>query len=275
MSRLRFAWRSLAKAPLLSLVVILSVGLGIGANTAIFSLLHQILLNSLPVDRPEELVSVTSPEDFKDGNNSTNDSGGAEFIFSYPMFRELEKHPQGLSGIAAFRSLGANLSFRKQTISGSMLVVSGGYFPTLGVRPLIGRMLTPQDDAGAGNAVAVLSYGYWNDRLGGETAVLNQPLRVNGQMFTVVGVAPKGFTGTTLSDEPDVYVPLVFKPLLTPNWNGTDSWDDYWLYLIARPQRGFSRAQAEAALNSVYAGLLEQQSKMPFFRQQKQIDRFL
>src|SRR5664279_5374888 len=162
MSRLRFAWRSLAKAPLLSLVVILSVGLGIGANTAIFSLLHQILLNSLPVDRPEELVSVTSPEDFKDGNNSTNDSGGAEFIFSYPMFRELEKRPQGMSGIAAFRALGANLSFRKQTISGSMLAVSGGYFPTLGVRPLMGRILSPQDDdAGAGNAVAVLSYGYW------------------------------------------------------------------------------------------------------------------
>jgi predicted permease len=275
MARLRFAWRSLAKAPLLSLVVILSVGLGIGANTAIFSLLHQILLNSLPVDRPQELVSVTAPAAFKGGRNSTNDSGGMEFIFSYPMFRELEKRPQGMSGIAAFRSLGANLSFRKQTISGSMLVVSGGYFPTLGVRPLMGRMLSPQDDAGAGNAVAVLSYGYWTDRLGGETSVLNQPLRINGQMFTVVGVAPKGFTGTTLSDEPDVYVPLVFKPLLTPNWNGTDRWSDYWLYLIGRPQKGFSRAQAQAALNSVYAGLLERQSQMPMFFYQKQIDRFL
>ena len=275
MARLRFAWRSLAKAPLLSLVVILSVGLGIGANTAIFSLLHQILLNSLPVDRPEELVSVTAPADFKGGRNSTNDSGGMEFIFSYPMFRELEKHPQGLSGIGAFRALEANLSFGKQTVAGSMLVVSGGYFPTLGVRPLMGRMLTPQDDAGAGNAVAVLSYGYWTERLGGETAVLNQPLRVNGQMFTVGGVAPRGFTGTTMGSESDVYVPLVFKPLLTPNWNGTDRWSDYWLYLIGRPAPGFSRKQAEAALNSVYAGLVERQSKMPRFFYQKQIDRFL
>jgi putative ABC transport system permease protein len=263
------------KAPLLSLVVILSLGLGIGANTAIFSLLHQILLNSLPVDRPEELVSVTSPEDFKSGRNSTNDSGGGQFIFSYPMFRELEKHSQGLSGIGAFRALEANLSLGKQTVAGSMLVVSGGYFPTLGVRPLMGRMLTPQDDAGAGNAVAVLSYGYWNDRLGGETAVLNQPLRVNGQMFTVVGVTPRNFTGTTLASEPDIYLPLVFKPLLTPNWNGTDDWSDYWLYLIARPRRGFSRTQAEAALNSVYAGLVEQQSKRPEFHYQKKLDRFL
>jgi hypothetical protein len=135
-------------------------------------------------------------------------------------------------------------------------VVSGGYFPTLGVRALMGRMLTREDDAGAGNAVAVLSYGYWTDRLGGESDVLTQPLRVNGQMFTVVGIAPKGFTGTTLGSEPDVYVPLVFKPLLTPNWNGTDVWSDYWLYLIARPQRGVSRAQAEAALNGVYPGLV-------------------
>ena len=275
MARLRFAWRSLAKAPLLSLVVILSVGLGIGANTAIFSLFHQILLNSLPVERPEELVAVTSPGDFKGGRNSTNDAGGADSIFSYPMFRELEKHPQGLSGIAAFRSLGANLSFGKQSIAGTMLVVSGGYFPTLGVRPLVGRMLTREDDAGAGNAVAVLSYGYWTDRLGGESSVLNQPLRVNGQMFTVVGIAPKGFTGTTLGSEPDIYVPLSFKPRLTPNWNGTDSWSDYWLYVIARPQQGVSRAQAEGALNSVYGGLLEQQSRMPHFYYQKQLDRFL
>src|SRR5439155_16804791 len=141
MARLRFAWRSLAKTPLLSLVVILSVGLGIGANTAIFSLLHQILLNSLPVERPEELVAVTSPGDVKSGRNSTNDAGGADSIFSYPMFRELEKHGQGLSGIAAFRTLGANLSFGKQSVAGTMLIVSGGYFPTLGVRPLIGRML--------------------------------------------------------------------------------------------------------------------------------------
>src|ERR1039458_170539 len=195
MARLRFAWRSLAKAPLLSLTVVLSVGLGIGANTAIFSLFHQILLNSLPVERPEELVTVTSPGDFKGGRNSTDNSGDMHYIFSYPMFRELEKRPQGMSGIAAFRSLNANLSFRKQTISGEMLFVSGGYFATLGVRPLMGRTIGREDDTGAGNAVAVLSYGYWSDRLGGESAVLNQPIRVNGQMFTVVGVGRGGGGG--------------------------------------------------------------------------------
>src|ERR1017187_8008088 len=154
MARLRFAWRSLAKAPLLSLTVVLSVGVGIGANTAIFSLFHQILLNSLPVERPEELVTVTSPGDFKGGRNSTDNSGDMHYIFSYPMFRELEKRPQGMSGIAAFRSLNANLSFRKQTISGEMLIVSGGYFATLGVRPLMGRTVGREDDTGGGNAGA-------------------------------------------------------------------------------------------------------------------------
>jgi putative ABC transport system permease protein len=275
MARIRFAIRSLSKAPLLSLVVILSIGLGIGANTAIFSLMHQMLLSTLPVVRPAELVVITSPKEFKGGRNSTDNSGGMDSIFSYPLFRELEKRPQGMSGIAAFRALGANLSFRNRTTPGMILVVSGGYFPALGTTPWMGRTLTEDDDKGAGNPVAVLSYGYWVDRLGGETNVLNQPLRVNGQSFTIVGVAPKNFTGTTLGNEPDVYVPLVFKPLLTPHWNGTDRWNDYWLYVFGRPQPGYSRAQAEAALNGVYAGLLEVQTKMPGFYYGKRLDRFL
>jgi putative ABC transport system permease protein len=275
MARIRLAIRSLRKAPLVSLVVIFSVGLGIGANTAIFSLLHQVILRSLPIERPEELAVVTSPGDFKGGRNSTDASGDMDYIFSYPVFRELEKHPVGVTGVAAFRTIGANLSFQKQTVPGSLLVVSGGYFPLLGVKPALGRTILPEDDAGAGNPVAMISYGYWRDRLGGQANVLNQPLRVNGQIFTVVGVAPKGFTSTTLGEDPDAYVPLAFKPLLTPHWNGTDRWDDYWLYLLTRPKPGVTRAQAQAALNTVFAGLVEQQTKMPRFHYGSKIERFL
>src|ERR1035441_5730264 len=97
MSRIRFAIRSLAKAPLLRLVVVLSLGLGIGANTAIFSLMHQIILRSLPVEKPEELVLVTSPGEFKGGRNSTNDAGGMDYIFSYRRFRELDKRAEGVT----------------------------------------------------------------------------------------------------------------------------------------------------------------------------------
>jgi predicted permease len=276
MARIRFAIRSLAKAPLLSLVVILSLGLGIGANTAIFSLLHQIVLRSLPVEKPEELVMVTSPGEFKGGRNSTDNSGGMDSIFSYRMFRELEKRAEGVTGLAAFRGIGANLAFGNQTVPSGVLVVSGGYFPLLGVKPLLGRALSPEDDVdGAGNAVAVLGYGYWHDKLGGGTSVLNQPIRINGQVFTVVGVAPKGFTGTTLGDEPAAYVPLCFKPRLTPDWTSVESWDDYWLYLIARLKPGVAPAQAAGALNGPYGALVEEQSKGPRFYYQKQLDRFL
>ena len=141
----------------LSLVVILSLGLGIGANTAIFSLLHQVVLSSLPVERPEELAMVTAPGEFKGGRSATNDSGGMDYIFSYPVFRGLEEHAQGVAGFAGFRDIGANLSFRNQTVSQSIELVSGGYFPTLGVKAVIGRPITAGDDrTGAGNPVAML-----------------------------------------------------------------------------------------------------------------------
>jgi len=276
MARIRFAIRSLAKAPLLSLVVVFSLGLGIGANTAIFSLLHQIILRSLPVEKPEELVLVTSPGEFKGGRNSTNDSGNMDYIFSYRMFRELEKRTEGVAGLAAFRGIDANLAFGNQTVPSGVLVVSGGYFPVLGVKPLLGRTISPEDDVhGAGNAVAVLGYGYWHDRLGGETSVLNQPIRINGLVFTVVGVAPKGFNGTSLGNEPAAYVPLCFKSRLTPDWTSIDRWDDYWLYLFARLKPGVTPARAAAALNGPYGALVEEQSKGPRFHYGKQLDRFL
>ena len=243
MTRLRYAFRSLARAPLLSLVVILSLGLGIGANTAIFSLLQQVVLSNLPVVNPEELVLVTTPGEFKGGRSATNNSGGMDYIFSYPVFRELEKHAQNLAGFAGFRDIGANLAFRNQTVSESVELVSGGYFSTLGVNPLIGRTITAGDDRpGAGNPVAVLGFGYWHDKLGGQADVLNQPLRINGQIFTIVGVTPPGFTSTTMGQEPAAYLPMSFKPLLTPNWNGTDRWNDYWIYLFARLKPGQTRS---------------------------------
>ena len=118
MTLLRIAVRSLTRAPMVTLVVIFSLGLGIGCNTAIFSLMHQIMLRSLPVPDPGELVLVTSPGDFKGGRQSMNDSGGIELIFSYPAFRELEKAAAGVAELAAFRLLGANLATDAGTTSG-------------------------------------------------------------------------------------------------------------------------------------------------------------
>ena len=260
MARIRFAIRSLAKAPLLSLVVILSLGLGIGANTAIFSLLHQVILRSLPVEKPEELVLLTSPGEVKSGSTSTDNSGGSDYIFNYRTLRELEKRPQGVTGVAGFRYLFANLALGRQTLPGSVMVVSGGYFPLLGVRPLVGRLIAPQDDLGGGNAVAVLGYGYWHDRLGARTGVLNQSIRINGHVFTIVGVAPRRFTSTTLGFEPDAYVPISFEPALGAFWGG-EKLDHYWVYLLARLKPGVTRQQAAAALNGTYGALVEEQAK--------------
>jgi predicted permease len=272
---LRYTFRSLARTPILSIVVVLSLGLGIGANTAIFSLMYQTLLRSLPVKNPQELVVLNSPRDFKSGRSSADDSGDMNAIFSYRIFRELEKDPKGLAGLAAYRQFGANLSLAGRTLDGRVAVVSGQYFPLLGVQAAMGRTLEQEDDRGAGNPVAVLSYGYWKDRLGGADNVLNQPLRVNGQIFTIVGVLPQGFTGLTLGYDPNVYVPLVFKPAMTPGWNGTDRYDDYWLYLFGRLQPGLSLKQAQDALNTVYAGLVAQQAKTVQMRDKARMERFL
>lgn len=261
MARIRFALRSLRKAPLLSLVVIVSLGLGIGANTAIFSLLHQTLLRSLPVVRPEELVVLKSPAEFKQGSVAADQAGDAEFVFSYQALRELEKRPEGVMGVAGFRSLPVNLRLGNQTVNGGVMAVSGEYFPLLGVTPLAGRTLTPEDDRGAGNAVAVLGWGYWHDRLGGQFTVLNQALRINGRVFTIVGVAPRNFTSTSLGIEPDAYVPITFKPMLGAFWGELENLNDYWVYLFARLKLGTTRQQAAAALNSTYTGLLERQVK--------------
>ncbi|MBX5496256.1 MAG: ABC transporter permease, partial [Bryobacteraceae bacterium] len=271
-----YTLRILARSPLLTLVVVLSLGLGVGANTAIFSMLHQVVLRSLPVERPEEIVILNSPEEFKSGRISVDSSGGGNFIFSYRMFRLLEKEPQGVSGIAGFRLLDANISYRNQTVDGVAMVVSGQYFPLLGVKARMGRLIEPEDDVhGAGHPVAVLSHGYWQNNLGGREDVLNKPLRVNGQILTIVGVAAPGFTGMTFGESPDVFVPLALKPFMTPGWDGTDSWDDYWLYLFARLKPGVSRQQAEQALNASYRGFVGLQATESNALRPERRERFL
>jgi len=258
MLRIRFALRSLAKSPLLSSVVVLSLGLGIGVNTAIFSLLHQVVLSSLPVPHPEQLVILSSPGDLKNGSTHSNDSGDEGYIFNWRTFREFERHNQ-VATVAGFRAFAGNIAFSRQTVSGLMMLVSGRYFQVMGVQPLLGRLIGPEDDVpGAGNPVAVVDYRYWQEKLGGEADVLNQTVKVNGQPFTVVGITPPNFTGTTVGSEPGVFVPMSFKPLLTEGWDGTDKLDDYWVYLIARLRPGVTRERAEAVLNGPYHAMVEE-----------------
>lgn len=261
MSHVRLALRVLARTPLLSLVVMLSLGLGIGANTAIFSLLHQALLRTLPVSQPHELMIVATPGIGRAGMKAVGRSGGDDAVFSYPMLRALEQDPRGFTAVAGFRTEAAIVSAGGLTTSGEAILVSGRFFSLLGVRPEIGRLLEPADDRGDGEPVVVLSYDYWQSKLGGRRDILNHAIRVNGRMYTVVGVAQRGFRGVTLGENPQLFVPVARKGLFTPAWDGRQEWDTYWLYLLGRRKPGLSPEHAEAELNAVYAAWIGHQVK--------------
>ncbi len=253
---LKLAFRRLLKTPFVSLAAIISLALGIGANAAIFSLYDQTLLRALPVQKPPELVNLGAPGP-KPGSQSCGQAGGCDEVFSYQMFKDLEREQKVLTGLAAHVSFGANLAFQGQTVNGQGELVSGSYFPILGVQPALGRVLTWDDDRNiGGHFVTVLSYDYWATRLGANPAVLNQSIVVNGQSMTIVGVAQKGFAGTTLGNEPKVFVPITMRAQMSPGWKDFDNRKSYWAYLFGRLKPGVSIDQARAGLNAVYKPII-------------------
>ena len=256
MRNLKLAFRTLIKTPFVTGVAILSLALGIGANAAIFSLFEQLLLRPLEANQPGQLVNLSAPGP-KPGSQSCGDAGGCEDVFSYPMFRDLEKAQTVFTGLAAHRSFDANIGLRKQTRSSEGMFVSGSYFPVLGVQAALGRLLTPADDQTIGaNFVAVLSYRVWETQLGMDRAILNEQIVINGQSLTIVGVAPKDFEGTTRITKPDVYVPISMRGVLTQRGGQLDNRRNYWAYLFARLKPNVTMEQAQSALNGVYRNIL-------------------
>lgn len=256
MGNLKLAFRTLFKSPFVTAVAVLSLALGIGANAAIFSLFNQMLLRPLPVPQPNRLVNLAGSYP-NPGSQSCSNAGGCEIVFSYPMFRDLEKGQTVFTGIAAHRGLNANLSFRKQTQNVEGMYVSGSYFPVLEVQPAVGRLLSPSDDQTIGaHPVAVLGYNYWETKLGADRSVVGQPITVNGQPFTIVGIAPKGFDGTTLGTKPQIYVPITMRGALEPGFNQYDRRTGYWIYLFARLKPGVSMAQAKTSIDGVYKPII-------------------
>src|SRR6476659_9649078 len=221
MSSIKFAFRTLFKTPFVTVIAIVSLALGIGANAAIFSCFNQMLLQALTVPAPEQLVNLSAPGP-KPGSQSCNQAGDCDVVFSYAMFRDLQKAQTVFTGIAAHRLFGANLSFKGQTLTTQGLLVSGNYFQVLQVQPALGRLFDSSDDRLVGEApVVVLSHAYWTTRFAADPNVLNQGLIVNGQTLTIVGVAPRGFDGTTLGSKPEVFVPITLRGTMNP---GFRSW---------------------------------------------------
>jgi predicted permease len=256
MTELKHAVRALLRTPFLTGVAVLSLALGIGANAAMYSLFDQILLRSLPVAAPDDLVNLTAPGP-KPGSQSCNQAGDCEVVLSYPMYKDLAREHPGFTGLAGHRMFGANLAQGDQTVSGEGMFVTGSYFPLLGVRSALGRVLQPTDDQVAGeHPVAVLSYRFWQNQLGGDPNVLNSPIIVNGVTLTVVGVAAEGFNGVTLGANPDVFVPVIMREDLDPLFDSFDNRRSYWLYVIGRLAPNTSMEQAEAAINQLYTGII-------------------
>ena len=255
MLNLKFAIRMLRKTPFVTAVAIVSLALGIGANAAIFSLFNQILLRPLPVPEPSQLVNLGAPGP-KPGSNSCGRAGGCDWVFSYPMFRDLERAQTVFTGIGAYIEADANVATRGQTEHTSALLVSGSYFPVLGVKPAIGRLLSPDDDKAPGQSpVVVLNHAYWQRRFGLDPGIVGQTLIVNGVSMTVVGVAERGFDGTTIGGKPDVFAPITMLGFTQPS----KEWENrraYWAYLVARLKPGVTIEQAKTALAAPYHNIL-------------------
>ncbi len=254
----RYGLRMLGKNPGFTLIAILTLALGIGANTAIFSLLNQVLLRRLPVRNPGELVVLKSPGPkrghvWSDGDDSE--------VFSYPLYKGLAKNTAVFDGMLARFQFAASIASHGQTERGSGELVTGNYFDVLGVRPVLGRVLSPADDDVQGaHPVLVLSHAYCERHFGGDAGVLNQTILVNNTEMTIVGVAQAGFSGIQVGQTPDIFVPMTMKGQMTPIRNGLDEWNDSFLAVFARRKPGVSMEQAEAGINIDYPGLLEQQA---------------
>jgi predicted permease len=243
---LRFALRTMRKAPVVTLVAIVSLALGIGANTAIFSLMDAVLWKSLPVQRPEELIKLSA-----DGNE-----------FPYPVYRELRDRNQMLDGLAAtggFYTVDMTLSGASLPESVNVELASGNYFTTLGVNALLGRVFTAGDDRiPGGHPLAVLSAGYWTRRFGGDPGILGKTLILNSTPFTVIGVAPPEFFGVSVGAAADLWAPLTMQPQMSLMGEMLSVKEAYWLDLIGRLKPQVSAAQAQAALNALYRQVREE-----------------
>jgi putative ABC transport system permease protein len=242
----KYAARSLRKSPSFALIVVLTLGIGIGANAAIFSLMDQVLLRMLPVRDPGQLVFLDGPGAFQ-GRTLNN------MTFSYPMYTDFRDRNEVFSGLLARFPSPMTVAWQGRSERASGDLVSGNYFDVLGVQPALGRVFNAADDRTPGaHPVVVLSHGYWQRRFAADPSILNQTLVVNGHPLTIVGVAAPGFNGIQVGSASDVMVPLMMKAQMTPTWNDLDNRRSRWLTLMGRLKPGVSAEQAEVQLNVVY-----------------------
>jgi predicted permease len=249
---IRYGLRMLRKSPAFALVAVLTLALGIGANTAIFSLLNAVMLRELPVENPGELVLLGTGR----SGGSTEEFASTD-LYSYGFYREMRQKNRVFSDVTALMSL----LFQKMhgAVSGSaslepmnVQLVSGTYFPLLGVKPILGRAFTEaEDEPAGGHPVAVVSNFWWRRRFAQGPGVVGQTVQLGSTVYTIIGVAPQEFFGTTVGQSPDLWIPLSMEKQVSPGWNGLENKRFQSLYVLRRLKPGTSVEQAEANVNLV------------------------
>jgi predicted permease len=249
----RFALRQLRKSPILTIVAVLTLALGIGANTAIFTLLDQAMLRSLPVSHPEQLVRLEFTGSTRGHFNSFG--GDDHAYFSYPMYRDLRDQNSVFETLIASDLQSISVQWNNKPDMVGCELASGNYFQALGLQPALGRLLVPADDLPNSNPVVVLSFNYWKRQFGSDPRVLNQTLLINAHPFTIVGVAPPRFHSIIGGSTPETFVPLTAKNTITPRWQDLDDFNSHWMMVVGRLKPGVTRAQAEAGLQPLWHAL--------------------
>jgi len=252
----RYAFRAMRRAPLFTFIAVASLALGLGANTAIFSLFDQILLRPAAVRNPHELVMLDSP-----GSRMGRSYG--PHTFPHPMYKNLRDHNTVFSGLMARSPVAVTvLQGDGQGLKVDSELVSGNYFEVLGIHAQAGRTLMPADDVTVGaHPVAVLSHDFWRTHYAGNPGVVGQTIRLNGHPFAVIGVAQSGFRGIEMGYAPGIFVPMMMKAQITPTYDGLNDPRTYFTHLFGRLRPGVSREQAQAALQPYFHTLLEEDLK--------------
>ncbi len=251
----RYAIRTIARAPLFAGIAVISLALGIGANAAIFSLVDQVLLRSLRVVEPDRLVVFHSSDSFAGWAHSDND----ETVFSYPLYRDLRDRATVFDGVIARSSAPVSVSDGGASERAQAELVSGNLFQVLGVRPALGRVIAPADDERPGaSPVVVLSSAYWTKRFGASPTVVDRKIVVNGHPMIVVGVAPASFRGLIVGTVPDLFVPIAMKREITPTWFGLDDRRTSFLTVFGRLKPGVTAEQASAKTRVLFSALMDE-----------------
>ncbi len=247
----RHGARLLRLNPGFTVVAVLSLALGVGANTAIFQLLDAIRLRTLPVKHPRELAEVRAPN-----WNGHGISSGSHPEMTTPLWNELRAHQQAFSGLFAWASETFNLAPGGEARPAQGMWVSGDFFRVLGVPPILGRVFMPEDDQpGCGSAGAVISYAFWQREFGGQASAVGKKLTISGHPFEILGITPPGFFGIEVGRQFDVAVPLCVASTIGDDRAGRR--DFWWLAVVGRLKPGWGLARASAHLNSISPGLFE------------------